>query len=89
MLAGLIASPQPLRPGREPGNATSGATSCFLGCASRRDHRAQYEEGIRQSVPDEDEVDPPTTESEQPLLHELDDPAAGGPLRPGRVFGVA
>ena len=49
--------------------------------------RPEYEDGSRQALPDEDEVDPPDSESEAALLHDLDDAAARGPLRAGRVFG--
>ena len=51
--------------------------------------RAQYQEAFAQSVPDEDEVDPPT-ESEQPYFLELDDAAAGRTATgPGRSSAAA
>ncbi len=69
LLAGMIASPSLYDPIENP-----------VGAKQRRDlvlarmleqkmlTRAQYEEAVAQSVPDEDEIDPPDIESEQPYF---------------------
>jgi penicillin-binding protein 1A len=87
MLAGLIASPSLYDPVENPRNATERRN---LVLSRMRDQgmitRAQYQEGIRQSVPDEDEVDPPTTESEQPYFTSWMTQQLVDRYRPGRVF---
>ena len=88
LLAGMIASPTLYDPVENPRNAEE-RRNLVLSRMLEQDMitRAQYEEAIRTSLPDEDEVDPPDVESEQPYFttwmteHLLDQ------WSPGVVFG--
>jgi penicillin-binding protein 1A len=69
LLAGLIASPSLYDPLENPHNATERRNLVLQRMYDQRMiTRSQYEDAIRQSIPDEDEVDPPDSESEQPYF---------------------
>jgi penicillin-binding protein 1A len=69
LLAGLIASPSMYDPLENPRNATGRRDLVLRRMYEQRlITRAQYVDAIHQSVPDEDEVDPPDSESEQPYF---------------------
>jgi penicillin-binding protein 1A len=69
LLAGMIQSPTYWDPIEHP-QAAQNRRDMVL--ARMRDQgmitRAQYEEAIRQSIPDEDQVDPPNVDSDQPYF---------------------
>ena len=88
MLAGLIASPSLYDPVVNPRNATARRNLVLTRMYEQgMITKADYEENTRQSVPDEDEVDPPTTESEQPYFTSWMTQQLVDRYRPGRVFG--
>jgi penicillin-binding protein 1A len=69
LLAGLIASPSLYDPLENPQNATERRNLVLQRMLDQgMITRIQYEDAIRQSIPDEDEVDPPDSESEQPYF---------------------
>ena len=69
LLAGLIASPSLYDPLENPQNATERRNLVLQRMYDQRMiTRAQYQDAIRQSIPDEDEVDPPDSESKQPYF---------------------
>jgi penicillin-binding protein 1A len=69
LLAGLIASPSLYDPLENPQNATERRNLVLQRMYDQRlITRSQYEDAIRQSIPDEDEVDPPDSESKQPYF---------------------
>jgi penicillin-binding protein 1A len=69
LLAGLIASPSMYDPLENPRKATERRNLVLQRMYDQRlITRAQYMDAIRQSVPDEDEVDPPDSESKQPYF---------------------
>jgi penicillin-binding protein 1A len=69
LLAGMIQSPTYYDPIERP---TAAQNRRDLVLSRMLDQgmitRAQYEEGIRQSIPDEDQVDPPNVDSDQPYF---------------------
>ncbi|MET0760895.1 MAG: transglycosylase domain-containing protein, partial [Thermoleophilaceae bacterium] len=69
LLAGLIASPSLYDPLENPQNATERRNLVLQRMYDQRMiTRTQYEDAIRQAIPDEDEVDPPNSESKQPYF---------------------
>jgi penicillin-binding protein 1A len=69
LLAGLISSPSMYDPLENPRKATERRDLVLHRMYEQRMiTRAQYVDAIQQSVPDEDEVDPPDSESEQPYF---------------------
>jgi penicillin-binding protein 1A len=69
LLAGLIASPSLYDPLENPQNATERRNLVLRRMYDQRMiTRTQYEDAIRQAIPDEDEVDPPDSESKQPYF---------------------
>jgi penicillin-binding protein 1A len=69
LLAGLISSPSMYDPLENPRKATERRDLVLRRMYEQRMiTRAQYVDAIHQSVPDEDEVDPPDSESEQPYF---------------------
>jgi penicillin-binding protein 1A len=87
MLAGLIASPSLYDPVENPRNATARRN---LVLSRMYDQgmitRAEYKDGLRHLVPDEDDVDPPTTESKQPYFTSWMTQQLVDRYRAGRVF---
>jgi penicillin-binding protein 1A len=87
LLAGMIASPSMYDPVAHPEAATARRNAVLERMLEMKAiTEAQYEEAIRQSLPAEDDIDPPDTESQQPYFttwmteHLLDI------YRPGKVF---
>jgi penicillin-binding protein 1A len=87
LLAGMIASPSMYDPVQHPQAATARRNSVLERMLDMKAiTEPQYQEAIRQSLPAEDDVDPPNTESQQPYFttwmteHLLDI------YRPGKVF---
>ena len=69
LLAGLIASPSLYDPIENPQIATQRRNLVLQRMYEQRMiTRSQYEYGIKQAVPTEDDVDPPDTDSEQPYF---------------------
>jgi penicillin-binding protein 1A len=88
LLAGMIASPAMYDPLQSPQRAAERrnlvlARMLELGTISR----AQYETAIRTTVPDEDEVDPPRPDSDQPYFSSWLTQQLVDRYRPGVVFG--
>ena len=87
LLAGVIASPSLYDPVQNPRDSTE-RRDAVLNRMLEQEFitEAQYEEAVAEDIPAEQQVDPPQPDSDAALLHELADPAAGGPLqRPGRL----
>jgi penicillin-binding protein 1A len=87
LLAGMIASPTMYDPVQHPQAATTRRNLVLQRMLDMKAiTQAQYQEAIRQSLPAEDDIDPPNTESQQPYFttwmteHLLDI------YRPGKVF---
>jgi penicillin-binding protein 1A len=87
LLAGMIASPTMYDPVQHPQAATARRNAVLQRMLDMKAiTQAQYEVAIRQSLPAEDDIDPPNTESQQPYFttwmteHLLDI------YRPGKVF---
>jgi penicillin-binding protein 1A len=88
LLAGMIASPAMYDPLENPQRAAERRNLVLgrmleLGTISR----AQYEAAIRTTVPDEDEVDPPRPDSDQPYFSSWLTQQLVDRYRPGVVFG--
>jgi penicillin-binding protein 1A len=88
LLAGMIASPAMYDPLQSPRRAAERRNLVLsrmleLGTISR----AQYEEATRTTVPDEDEVDPPRPDSDQPYFSSWLTQQLVDRYRPGVVFG--
>ncbi len=84
LLAGMIASPSMYDPIANKKTATARRNLVLQRMLEQKTiTQAQYEEGLRQSLPAEDDVDPPNTESQQPYFttwmteHLLDEYPAG------------
>jgi penicillin-binding protein 1A len=87
LLAGMIASPTMYDPVQHPQAATARRNAVLQRMLDMKAiTQAQYNDSIRQSLPAEDDIDPPKTESQQPYFttwmteHLLDI------YRPGKVF---
>jgi penicillin-binding protein 1A len=87
LLAGMIASPTMYDPVQHPQAATARRNAVLQRMLDMKAiTQAQYDEAVRQSLPAEDDIDPPKTESQQPYFttwmteHLLDI------YRPGKVF---
>ena len=87
LLAGMIASPSMYDPITHPKAARSRRNLVLEHMLEMKTiSQAQYDEAIRQSLPSEDDVDPPNTESTEPYFtswmteHLLDR------YRPGKIF---
>src|SRR5215208_4462670 len=87
LLAGMIASPTMYDPVQHPQAATARRNAVLQRMLDMKTiTQAQYDEAIRQSLPAEDDIDPPDSESQQPYFtswmteHLLD------LYRPGKVF---
>jgi penicillin-binding protein 1A len=87
LLAGMIASPTMYDPVQHPQAATARRNAVLERMLDMKAiTQGQYQEAIRQSLPAEDDIDPPNTESQQPYFttwmteHLLDI------YRPGKVF---
>src|SRR5829696_535563 len=87
LLAGMIASPTMYDPVQHPQGASARRNAVLQRMLEMKTiTEAEYEEAIRQSLPAEDDIDPPNTESQQPYFttwmteHLLDI------YRPGKVF---
>ena len=87
LLAGMIASPTMYDPVQHPQAAKARRNLVLQKMLDMKTiTQSQYDEAIRQSLPAEDDVDPPDTESQEPYFttwmteHLLDH------YRPGRVF---
>jgi penicillin-binding protein 1A len=87
LLAGMIASPTMYDPVEHPETATARRNSVLQRMLEMKAiTQGQYQEAVRQSLPAEDDIDPPNTESQQPYFttwmteHLLDI------YRPGKVF---
>src|SRR5919107_4441503 len=84
LLAGMIASPSMYDPIANPNNARARRNLVLQRMLEMKAiTQAQYEDAIRESLPAEDDVDPPNTESQQPYFttwmteHLLDEYPAG------------
>jgi penicillin-binding protein 1A len=87
LLAGMIASPTMYDPVQHPQAATARRNAVLERMLDMKAiTQGQYQEATRQSLPAEDDIDPPNTESQQPYFttwmteHLLDI------YRPGKVF---
>src|SRR5215211_880123 len=87
LLAGMIASPTMYDPVQHPQAATARRNAVLQRMLDMKAiTEGQYQEAIRQSLPAEDDIDPPNTESQQPYFttwmteHLLD------VYRPAKVF---
>jgi penicillin-binding protein 1A len=87
LLAGMIASPTMYDPVQHPQAATARRNAVLQRMLDMKAiTESQYQEAIRQSLPAEDDIDPPNTESQQPYFttwmteHLLD------VYRPAKVF---
>jgi penicillin-binding protein 1A len=87
LLAGMIASPSMYDPVQQPQAATARRNAVLQRMVEMKTiTQGQYEEATRQSLPAEDDIDPPNSESQQPYFtswmteHLLDI------YRPGKVF---
>jgi penicillin-binding protein 1A len=88
LLAGMISSPSMYDPLENPRNALERRNLVLQRMYEQRMiTRAEYEDSIRQSIPDEDEVDPPDSESEQPYFTSWMTQQLVDRYGPGLVFG--
>jgi penicillin-binding protein 1A len=88
LLAGMISSPSMYDPLENPRNALARRNLVLERMYEQRMiTRAEYEESIRQSIPDEDEVDPPDSESKQPYFTSWMTQQLVDRYGPGLVFG--
>jgi penicillin-binding protein 1A len=88
LLAGMISSPSMYDPLENPRNALARRNLVLERMYEQRMiTRAEYEDSIRQSIPDEDEVDPPDSESKQPYFTSWMTQQLVDRYGPGLVFG--
>jgi penicillin-binding protein 1A len=87
LLAGMIASPTMYDPVAHPEAATARRNAVLQRMLEMNAiTRGQYEEAIRQSLPAEDDIDPPNTESQQPYFTTWMTEHLLKIYRPGKVF---
>ena len=88
LLAGMIASPSMYDPVENPKRAT-GRRDLVLShmLEQKMITKAQYREAVAQSVPAEDQVDPPDADSKQPYFTSWLTQQLVDRYRPGLVFG--
>ena len=88
MLAGMIASPSMYDPVQNPRDAKARRNLVLSRMYEQgMITRTQYEESTLEAIPDEDEVDPPSSESKQPYFTSWMTQQLVDKYRPGRVFG--
>jgi penicillin-binding protein 1A len=88
LLAGLIASPALYDPVQNRARATERRDHVLARMLEQRTiTRAEYEEAIEEDVPNEDEVDPPDTDSEHPYFTSWLTQQLVDRYGTGRVFG--
>src|SRR5215213_972169 len=87
LLAGMIASPTMYDPIAHPQAAKARRNLVLQRMLDTKAiTQAQYDEAVRQSLPAEDEVDPPNTESQQPYFTSWMTEHLLEQYRPGKVF---
>jgi penicillin-binding protein 1A len=87
LLAGMIASPSLYDPIAHPKAATARRNLVLQRMLDiKAITQAQYDEAIEESLPAEDDVDPPNTESQQPYFTSWMTEHLLAEYRPGRVF---
>jgi penicillin-binding protein 1A len=87
LLAGMIASPSMYDPIQHPQAARARRNLVLERMLEMKTiTQAQYDEAIRQSLPSEDDVDPPNTESQEPYFTTWMTEHLLQEYRPGRVF---
>src|SRR5215213_26427 len=87
LLAGMIASPTMYDPIAHPQAAKARRNLVLQRMLDTKAiTQAQYDEAVRQSLPAEDEVDPPNTESQQPYFTRWMTEHLLEQYRPGKVF---
>jgi penicillin-binding protein 1A len=88
LLAGMISSPSMYDPIENPRTAVKRRNLVLARMYEQRMiTRAQYAEALRTPLPDEDEVDPPDADSEQPYFTSWLTQQLVDRYRPGLVFG--
>ena len=88
LLAGMISSPSMYDPLENPRNARERRNLVLQRMYEQgMITRPEYEDSIRQSIPDEDEVDPPDSESKQPYFTSWMTQQLVDRYKPGLVFG--
>jgi penicillin-binding protein 1A len=88
LLAGLIASPSMYDPVENARKALERRNMVLARMLEQRMiSRGQYREAVRTAPPDEDEIDPPDAESEQPYFTSWMTQQLVDRYRPGVVFG--
>ena len=87
LLAGMIASPTMYDPVEHPQAATARRNAVLARMLdSKAITQAQYELAVRQSLPAEDDIDPPNSESQQPYFTSWMTEHLLKLYRPGKVF---
>jgi len=87
LLAGMIASPTMYDPVQHPQAATARRNAVLQRMLEMKAiTKAQYDVAIRQSLPAEDDVDPPNSESQQPYFTSWMTEHLLKIYRPGKVF---
>jgi penicillin-binding protein 1A len=87
LLAGMIASPSMYDPIQHPQAARARRNLVLERMLDMKTiTQAQYDEAVRQSLPSEDDVDPPNTESQEPYFTTWMTEHLLQEYRPGRVF---
>jgi penicillin-binding protein 1A len=87
LLAGMIASPSMYDPIAHPQAAKARRNLVLQRMLQMKAiTQAQYDESVRQSLPAEDDVDPPNTESQQPYFTSWMTEHLLRKYRPGKVF---
>jgi penicillin-binding protein 1A len=87
LLAGMIASPSMYDPIQHPQAARARRNLVLDRMLDMKTiTQAQYDEAVRQSLPSEDDVDPPNTESQEPYFTTWMTEHLLQEYRPGRVF---
>ena len=87
MLAGMIASPTMYDPVEHPQAATARRNTVLQKMLDMKAiTQAQYDKSIRLSLPAEDDIDPPNSESQQPYFTSWMTEHLLSRFRPGKVF---